>query len=179
MANDNFANALKFVLAAEGGYVNDPRDNGGETNYGISKKAYPSLNIKNLTYQDVSDIYKRDYWDKCQCQYLSYPVALVVFDSAVNSGVGRASKWLQKAANVAAKKANLPVVIADGFIGPKTIQLVNSADQADIVQNFINQRTSFLKLLPDFGVFSKGWTKRVDKVYAEAMQHIDNGDLIS
>ena len=104
MPDDNFTKALKFVLKEEGGYVNNPDDNGGETNFGISKNAFPNKDIKHLTVEDAIEIYKQQYWNRCQCQYFTYPIALIVFDAAVMSGISRASKWLQKSANVLAEK---------------------------------------------------------------------------
>lgn len=71
-----FEEAVEFVLAYEGGYVNDPNDPGGETNFGISKRAYPNVDIKNLTREDVIDIYRRDYWDRCRCGELPSGVDL-------------------------------------------------------------------------------------------------------
>lgn len=86
---------LDFVLKWEGGYVNDPGDPGGETKYGISKRAYPTVDIRNLTKDEASSLYNRDYWIPCGCDTLEYPLNLVVFDSAVNCGVSRAKKWLK------------------------------------------------------------------------------------
>ncbi|KWT77357.1 glycosyl hydrolase 108 family protein [Candidatus Magnetominusculus xianensis] len=63
--------AVRFVLDAEGGYVNDPDDPGGETKYGISKRAYPSLDIKSLTIEDAKRLYRRDYWGRASCDALS------------------------------------------------------------------------------------------------------------
>lgn len=88
-----FDKAIKFVLKWEGGYTNDPNDPGGETKYGISKRAYPNLNIKALTESDAIAIFKRDYWDKANCDNLPYPLDFVVFDTAVNCGVSRALNW--------------------------------------------------------------------------------------
>lgn len=180
MANDNFMNALSIILKHEGGYVNNPLDKGGETNMGISAKAFPYLDIKNLTFQDVADIYLQSYWKPSQCQYFAYPVALVVFDAAVNSGVTKASKWLQKAANAIAVKRGLSPIIVDGFIGPRTIKLINSLDHGDIILEFTAQRTAFLRVLPNYNTFGKGWSKRVQHTYDEAMRHVDEGaDILS
>ena len=60
----DFEKAVEFVLRMEGGYVNDPKDPGGETNFGIAKKSYPGVDIKNLTEEQAEEIYKRDYWEK-------------------------------------------------------------------------------------------------------------------
>ena len=95
----HFKEALLFVFKWEGSYVNDPDDPGGETKYGISKRAYPSLDIQSLTPTDAARIYYEDYWAKAGCSELDYPLNVVVFDSAVNCGVGRALYWLRKAKN--------------------------------------------------------------------------------
>lgn len=90
----SFDQALKFVLEREGGYVNDAADPGGETNLGISKRAYPNLDIRNLTPELAGMIYRSDYWNAAGCDALTPGMALVVFDSAVNVGVARAKAWL-------------------------------------------------------------------------------------
>ncbi len=82
--------AINFVIKHEGGYVNDPKDPGGETKFGISKRAYPNLNIKDLTIEQAKAIYKKDYWDRCNCDEIEYPLDIVVFDTAVNMGIQRA-----------------------------------------------------------------------------------------
>lgn len=93
----NFNRSIAFVLKWEGGYVNDPRDPGGETKYGISKKAYPSLDIKALTEDAAREIYRKDYWDKAGCGALEWPLCLVHFDTAVNMGNGRAADFKDRA----------------------------------------------------------------------------------
>lgn len=90
---------LDFVLKWEGGYVNDPNDKGGETKYGISKRAYPNLDIKGLTLDEAKTIYRRDYWDVCKCDNLPYPMDILVFDTSVNMGVSRASHILSESIN--------------------------------------------------------------------------------
>lgn len=89
-----FESCVEFVLASEGGYVNDKYDAGGETKYGISKKSYPDVNIKDLTLDEAKEIYMRDYWDACGCDVLPEPLDVVVFDTAVNMGQGRAKQFL-------------------------------------------------------------------------------------
>lgn len=81
---NGFAAALELLLHFEGGYVNDPNDAGGETKYGISKRAYPNLDIASLTKSDAAEIYLRDYWDACRCSEMPEPLSLSVFDYAVN-----------------------------------------------------------------------------------------------
>ena len=90
---ENFEKAMNFIFKWEGGYVNDGNDPGGETNYGISKRAYPNLDIKNLTKDEAKQIYYRDYWEKSGCFDLPYPLDIVVLDTAVNLGVNRASRF--------------------------------------------------------------------------------------
>lgn len=86
---------MEFLLKWEGGYSNDPSDPGGETKYGISKRAHPDEDIKNLTPERAMAIYASDYWDKAGCDSIPFPLNVVVFDSAVNCGVGMARLWLK------------------------------------------------------------------------------------
>jgi len=99
---NNLRSSLKFTLAEEGGYVNDPRDPGGETKWGISKKSYPLLDIKNLTPETASNIYCKDYWLASGSDSLPWPLCAVVFDTAVNCGVSRAVGWLRDSPNQSA-----------------------------------------------------------------------------
>ncbi len=88
-----FEKIIAFVLEEEGGYVNHPSDPGGETKYGISKRSYPTTDIKNLTVQDAMEIYRRDYW-KDRWEALGFPLAACMLDTAINMGGGRAEKFL-------------------------------------------------------------------------------------
>ena len=92
----SFAKSLNFVLKWEGEYSNDPSDPGGETKYGISKRAYPELDIESLTKEDAARIYYRDYWQPLDCDSRQDGVAMSVFDAGVNCGIGRVSKWLRE-----------------------------------------------------------------------------------
>jgi len=93
--NDKFEKCMKFVLDREGRvYENDPHDPGGETKFGISKKSYPNLDIKNLTEDEAKAIYFRDYWEPMQCEKYEPRLALAIFDTAVNQGTGMARKIL-------------------------------------------------------------------------------------
>ncbi len=96
----NFERAVKVVLDLESGYVFDSDDPGGETKFGISKKSYPYMVIRDLTIEDATLIYKRDFWDLMKIDDMPDPLRLLVFDMAVNSGVTRAIKMLQGAAGV-------------------------------------------------------------------------------
>lgn len=119
----HFDQAVEFVLAHEGGYVNDPADPGGETKYGISKRSYPDLDIKNLTRQQAIEIYRRDFWDKYRYgEIKSVRVATKVFDMCVNMGPFRAHKLLQQALHACRQRH----VVIDGIIGTQTITAINN-----------------------------------------------------
>jgi len=107
---DNFRKSLKFTLKWEGGYVSDPHDPGGETKWGISKGAYPDLDIENLTAEKASEIYAKDYWDKCGCDNIPYPLCTAVFDSAVNCGPSKAIEWLQSVKDLDPINASYAVI---------------------------------------------------------------------
>lgn len=95
--------ALAFSLHWEGGatITEDPSDPGGLTKYGISKRAHPTVDIRNLTEADAKAIYQTDYWDKAGCGELGEPLDMLVFDAAVNVGVSRAVNWLLQSRNTA------------------------------------------------------------------------------
>ena len=116
---DNFDECLKMLLHHEGGYVNHPKDPGGETNLGVTKRVYEkwggTKDMKDLTVEDVAPIYKKNYWDRCKCDDLESGVDWVVFDWAVNSGTGRSAKAIQKICGAS----------QDGAIGPKTLALLS------------------------------------------------------
>ena len=127
--NADWEKAIAFVLKAEGGYTVDAGDKGGETNFGISKRAYPNEDIKNMTEARAREIYQRDYWQVCHCDELPSPLAIAVFDAAVNQGAGAAVRMLQIALDVA----------VDGVVGEKTITAAFKADAAG-VRRFMAQR---------------------------------------
>ena len=115
--NDEYVIAFEKVIGHEGGYVDDPTDRGGETKYGISKRAYPNLDIKSLRLDDAMKIYYHDYWIKNRVDELPKDIRFTYFDMAINMGSSRACKILQETAN--AKGAELSV---DGRIGKNTIK---------------------------------------------------------
>jgi lysozyme family protein len=90
---NNFKRSLEFTLKWEGGYVNNPNDPGGETKWGISKRAYPDVDIKNLSAERAAEFYYRDYWQRAGCGGIAFPLCTCVFDTAVNCGVTRAVRW--------------------------------------------------------------------------------------
>ena len=94
-----FDEIIEVVLHHEGGYVNDPDDPGGETNFGIAKRSHPDVDIANLTKDGAKEIYKEHYWDKNKVESLPEDLRHIYFDMCVNQGKGRAVKILQRAAN--------------------------------------------------------------------------------
>lgn len=157
----SFRAALEQVLRHEGGYVHDPRDPGGETRYGISKRSYPAEDIKNLTLERAGEIYRRDFWDRCRCDEMPPAIRMHLFDAAVNSGPVRAIRWLQEAARVE----------RDGVIGPITIREAWATDPVALVARYNGLRLIYLSSLDGWRHYSKGWARRV----ATNLLHSDNG----
>jgi lysozyme family protein len=155
-----FEKALKAVLNWEGDYTNDPRDPGGETRYGISKRAYPDLNIWLLTVEEAANIYRADYWEKCQCDKFADPVAILLFDTAVNMGNDAAAKMLQSVVGVK----------VDGIIGPKTIHGVNMADPVWVVRELAAARMLRYSKMKNWDVYGTGWTRRLFDVALHAIK---------
>lgn len=159
MTQSNFYIIIDQLLKEEGGYVNHPQDPGGETKYGISKRSYPNLDIKNLTIDQAKSIYKSDYWDKIKGDFIPASIAFIIFDSAVNQGIKRASKFLQTALNVA----------ADGVIGSKTIEAANKSNQKEIVLKIAELRKNHYISLNQ-PVFINGWLARLERIKAIALK---------
>lgn len=159
---ESFGLALKEVLRHEGGYVNHPADPGGATNKGVTQATYngyrkskgqASRSVKQITEDELKDIYQSLYWNKIRGDDLPVGVDLAVFDFAVNSGPARAAKFLQ----------SLVGVTADGVIGPKSIEAANSK-QFGLVDRLCDERLRFLQSLKTWATFGKGWSNRVSSV---------------
>ena len=126
----DFNKAIDKTLAHEGGakFTDDPTDRGGATKYGISQRAYPNVDIRNLTEQQARDIYKRDYWDRIRADEMtSQAIAENIFDTAVNMGVRTASRLAQVA---------LDIEPADGIIGSQSLKTINAADESSFIANY-------------------------------------------
>ena len=150
-----FEEIIEVVLEHEGGYVNDPKDPGGETKYGVSKRAYPNEDIKNLTEEGAKDIYRRDYWDKNRCAELPESLRHVYFDMCVNMGAGRATKIMQETAN--AKGANLKI---DGGMGPMTVGAMKNVELERVRAYRVKYYVTLIERKPDLAKFYFGWFKR-------------------
>ena len=167
---DNFEQCLALVLKHEGGYVNNPKDTGGRTNLGVTQKVWEEwvkhpvdeAAMRALGPADVGPLYKDRYWNRVRGDDLPAGVDYAVFDFAVNSGVGRASKILQAA-------LGLPT---DGIVGPKTIEAAQAANARELATNICERRQDFLQSLPTFDTFGRGWTRRVSEVEETAFKMV-------
>lgn len=166
----NFEQCLKALLIHEGGFVNHPSDPGGMTNLGVTAKVWEEWvghsvdekQMKALTPELVAPLYKRKYWDACRANDLISGLDYCVFDVAVNSGPGRAVKFLQSCVG-----AN-----ADGGFGPATLALVQKHQQEDperLVAIYSAKRLEFLQSLNTFATFGKGWSRRIAEVKEKAL----------
>jgi len=157
----DFNKAIDFVLANEGGYANNPADPGGETNFGISHRAYPTLDIKNLTREEAETIYQRDYWKFDDVA--SQRVATKLFDACVNMGPSQAVRLLQ----LALGGIQAGPVIADGKLGPDTLAHVNAADEEKLIDEFKARLAKFYcdEAVNGSGMagFLLGWLRRAVK----------------
>lgn len=150
-----FLLSLDWLLPWEGGYVDDPDDLGGETKYGISKRAYPHLDIANLTSDQAGRIYHRDYWKAARCDQLPAGVAHMVFDAAVNHGAFRAQQLLQE----------LVGTKVDGIIGPKSLAAVGGFSPSHLIARYGVRRARLYGRIcrnnPTQFKFYEGWMNRL------------------
>ena len=158
----NFEKALASVLHHENGFVNHPKDPGGITNLGCTKRVWEEWvghpvteqAMRDLKPADVAPLYKKKYWDKISGDDLPTGVDSCVFDAAINSGPGRAVKMLQ--ACVGAE--------VDGVLGPNSLKAVIAFDAKTLIADYSQRRLSFLTELPTWETFGKGWARRVNEV---------------
>jgi lysozyme family protein len=146
----NFDQAFDRLFGNEGGYVDNPADPGGETNFGISKRSYPDVDIKNLTRDGAKAIYLRDFWQPLDADHLDGGVIFQVFDFAVNSGIQTAIRKLQKAIGVA----------DDGHFGEISQSTLHTMPVSDVIFRFVAERLDFWASLSTWGEFGRGWARR-------------------
>jgi lysozyme family protein len=148
--------SIKKTLLHEGGYVNDPNDSGGETNYGISKRQYPALDIKNLTEEAAVEIYRDGYWKHLYSQIKEQAIADKLFDMGVLFGVGTAIEVLQIILQV-------PV---DRIFGQGTLAIVNISDPITLLDQYktglVSHAVAVVSHNPKDKVFFAGWVKRIN-----------------
>ncbi len=146
-----FEEAFDRLIGHEGGYVNDPRDPGGETNWGISKRAYPTTTIRDLTRDQAKMIYRNDFWNRIRGDQLFDGVAFQVFDIAVNSGIETAVRMLQRAVGVA----------DDGHWGPASQSAADAMSESDTILRLNAERLEFMTKLTTWPAFGRGWARRI------------------
>ena len=168
----NFSECLKLVLHHEGGYVNHPKDPGGETNMGVTKRVYEEFggtkDMKDLEFEDVMPIYKKNYWDRVKADDLPAGLDLCVFDFGVNAGTGRAAKYLQ----------SLVGATADGALGPNTLKTVEVYVQIEgieaTIEAYQKNRQGYYEKLKTFETFGRGWTRRNNETTEAALKMISS-----
>ena len=169
----DFKECLDLVLKSEGGFVNHPSDPGGMTNLGVTKKVWEEFvghpvseaDMRALTPEKVAPLYEQKYWRTCYCEVLPRGLSLLIFSMGINAGPGRGVKLLQSCLGG----------VADGVIGPRTMELIKSLNVTDLIQKYSNARRDYYKSLKTFDVFGKGWLSRVDREEKEALEMAKNG----
>jgi lysozyme family protein len=155
MKYKSFDEIIEIVLEHEGGYVNDPKDPGGETKYGIAKRSNPDVDIKNLTIEQAKEIYKSKYWDKNKVEKLPEQLRHIYFDMCVNMGKSRAVKILQESAN--SKGKNISV---DGGMGPTTLKAIKNVELERVRAYRVKYYVDLIGRKPDLEKFYFGWFRR-------------------
>ena len=151
---------IEKVLEHEGGYVNDPNDRGGETNFGITKKFYPDVDIKNLTKEQAKHIYHTDYWRRGKCDEIPSKLRHIYFDMLVNFGKRGAVKVLQRAAN--AKNKNK--IDVDGGLGPATLKAIQNLELERVRAYRVLRFANLVIKKPEQERFWFGWYRRATEV---------------
>ena len=146
---------LHRVIGSEGGYANrNPKDDpGGETKWGISKRSYPNVDIKNLTVEQASAIYEKDFIGPLLNKGIPNSIIFQLFDFGVHSGISRAVKALQKELGVT----------QDGVIGKITVGKIKEKSESDLVMLILASRLEFITGLPNWQPNSRGWARRIAK----------------
>lgn len=154
----NFDTAFHRLLGHEGGYVDHPSDPGGATRWGVTERVarengYQGA-MRDLPVAVAKQIYRAKYWDAVRAEDLPAAVRYEMFDAAVNSGTGQATRWLQRAVGVA----------DDGRLGPITIAAAHAADAQLVARRMLGQRLRFMTDLSTWPTFGKGWARRISEL---------------
>lgn len=168
MAASSYDEALRRLLAHEGGYTDHPADPGGPTKFGITIADYrkyvkadaSALDVQAMTVGEAKAIYRRRYWDALRCDDLPAGVDYATFDYGVNSGIGRAGKVLRRCLH-----------LSDGSsrVTDDVIAAAAKASAPDLIRAICDERLAFLRSLKTWDVFGRGWGKRVAEVKAAAL----------
>lgn len=164
---ENFEKCLEMLLKHEGGFVNHPKDPGGMTNLGVTKRVLEEFlgrevsedDMRNLTAESVAPLYKAKYWDKVGGDNLPSGVDWCAFDWAVNSGPARAVKAMQQIVDTE----------VDGLIGPNTLRSIAAEDPKHVIEGMYAVRQKFYEGLKTFDTFGKGWTRRNEETREQAL----------
>lgn len=164
----SIAKALKFTLQWEGGFSDNPHDSGGATMKGITQRVFdsylamhhrPHAPVRAISDSEVSDIYESQYWKLCKCDMLPEELAIVVFDTAVNTGCSRAIKILQATLDI-----NADGIIGGGTLGAVADFCKSDAEIAFLADSYLTKRENFYRnlvtLKPGNQGFLKGWLNR-------------------
>lgn len=174
MTANSFPQALAWVLLSEGGFVNNPHDPGGATNFGVTQRVYSAwrtsrgeapIRVSAITQPEVSAIYKAQYWDAIRADELPLGIDYCSFDLAVNSGPIRAIKFLQSAVNVG----------SDGHLGIVSMAAIAHCDRRSTILSDCTARLSWLRALSNWRWFGAGWRNRVNLVQSRALQLAASG----
>ena len=164
-----FDEVFSKTIEFEGGYSTDHADKGnwtggeigsGElkgTKYGISARAYPTLDIKNITIEQAKELYRKDYWNPIKGDQLNGDIGFHIFDFAVNAGVGPASRAAQAIAGAQ----------VDGVIGPKSVAAINAVDEVEFIARLLGSRLSRMTVANTWGAHGKGWARRIATLLME------------
>jgi len=164
MYSQKFEKAFEYVIRNEGGYIFDNNDPGGETKFGISKRSYPALNIKDLTLEDAKKIYYRDFWQKGRFEeILNDLVSTQLFDLSINLGIRAAVIVLQRALRSVGK-----TVQEDGLMGPETLSAATKSEPRCLLAAIKSEAAGYYRQIaaknPSQQKFLKGWLNRAYKV---------------
>ena len=151
----SFSEAIEVVLRHEGGYVNDPNDPGGETNFGLSKRSYPNLQIAALTRDQAMAIYKQDFWNPFPYENIPSSVATKLFDLAVNMGSLQAFKLLQRAVRAVSGHP----LLEDGRLGPTSLEAIRQCAEPCLLAALKSEAAGFYRGLKN-PHFEDGWLNR-------------------
>ena len=158
--SEKFKKAFNYVLKNEGGYVNSSADPGGETKYGISKRSYPNLNIRQLSLKDAQKIYFCDYWLKGKFEQIpDENVASQLFDLSVNLGIRATTIVLQRALRSVGIN-----VVEDGLLGSQTLSGVIFSKPSNLLAAIKSEAAGYYRLIaaknPQQQKFLNGWLNR-------------------
>ncbi|KXZ66832.1 glycoside hydrolase family 108 protein [Acinetobacter venetianus] len=153
--NITFDQVFDRTIGHEGGYVNNPNDRGGETNWGVTiatARANGYIgSMREMTREQAKQIYFKAFWQRAKCDQYTGAISYQLFDAAVNHGIGNAIRMLQRAANV----------LDDGIVGPITLSAIKDMTLDDVLMLFLAERLEFFTRLQSFNSFGRGWARRV------------------